>query len=25
LKKQTFPAPGPNKDFKVKVNGRRHW
>ena len=24
LKKQTFPTPGPNKHFKVIVNGRRH-
>ena len=24
LKKQTFPTPGPDKNFKVIVNGRRH-
>ncbi len=24
FKKQTFPTPGPNKHFKVIVNGRRH-
>jgi len=24
FKKQTFPTPGPNKHFKIKVNGRRH-
>jgi cytochrome P450 len=24
FKKQTFPTPGPDKHFKVKINGRRH-